>query len=178
MNAFHYLNDLDKRFSRESGSVLANNRSMMRTLHFRVGRYDLLLPLDTSTEVTSQINYSPIPISRSWVLGVASRRGQLMTLIDLKNFLFNSDPIKKIGDRKIVVTKVGAVFLGFVVDHVVGLMSLQQELFEDSYPNHWDGNIVDYLSGIYKEDDVYFGICDMNKMINDKRFTEEYRSYN
>ena len=85
---------------------------------------------------------------------------------------------KKIGNRKVVATKVGTVFLGFVVDHVVGLMNLQQESFEDSHPNHWDGNLIDYLSGIYKEDDVYFGICDMKKMLNDKRFTEEYRSYN
>ena len=178
MTAFNYLNELDKRFSKESGSVLANNNSTMRTLHLRVGRYDLLLPLDTSTEVISQISFSPIPISRPWIMGIASRRGQLLTLVDLKNFLFNSDPIKKIGHRRIVTTKVGSVFLGFVVDHAVGLMNLQQEAFEDSYPEHWDSSLVDYLSGIYKEDDVYFGVCDLQRMLNDKQFTEGKKSYN
>lgn len=173
MTAFNYLNELDKRFSRESDKVLGNSSSIMRTLHFSVGRYDMLLPLDTSTEVIANIDYSPIPISRPWVLGVASRRGQLLTLIDLKNFLFKTDPLNKIGERRIVVSKVGSVFFGFVVDHVVGLMNLQQEAFEDRYPENWDGNLVNYLSGIYKEDDEYFGICDLYKMINDKRFTQE-----
>lgn len=178
MNAFDYLNELDKRFSRESDSVLLNNRSTMRTLHFRVGRYDMLLPLDTTTEVMVNIEYSPIPISRPWVLGVASSRGQLLTLIDLKNFLFNTDPLTKIGNRRIVTSKVGTVLYGFVVDHVVGLMNLQQEAFKDSHPENWDGNLVNYLSGIYKEDGVYFGICDLNKMLNDKRFTEGQVTYN
>lgn len=178
MTAFHYLNDLDQRFSKESGAVLAYNSSSMRTLHFRVGRYDLLLPLDTSTEVISHMGFSPIPISRPWIIGIASRRGQLLTLIDLKNFLFNSDPVKKIGSRRVVASKVGSVFLGFVVDHAVGLMSLHQEAFEDSYPENWDSNLVDYLSGIYKQDDTYFGVCDFQKMINDKRFIEGQHSYN
>jgi len=178
MTAFHYLNELDKRFSGESGSVLVNSHSTMRTLHFKVGRYDLLLPLDTSTEVISHISYSPIPISRSWILGIASRRGQLLTLIDLKNFLFNTDPVKKIGNRRVVASKVGNMFLGFVVDHAVGLMNLQQEAFEDSYPEHWDSNLVDYLSGIYKQDEMYFGICDFQKMLNDERFTEGQKGYN
>ncbi len=172
MTAFDYLNKLDQRFSSDSGSVLASGDSIMRTLHYRVGQYDLLFPLNDTTEIISQINYSRIPISSPWVLGVASCRGQLLTLIDLKNFLFNSDPVKKIGKRRIVANKVGANFLGFVVDHAVGLMNLQQRKFEDSYPDHWDSGLVNYLSGVYKENNVYFGICDFNKMINDKRFTE------
>ncbi len=178
MTAFNYLNELDKRFSRESDSVLVNSHSTMRTLHFRVGRYDLLIPLDTSTEVISDINYSPIPISRPWVIGVASRRGQLLTLIDLKNFLFNTEPVNKIADRRVIASKVGSVFFGFVVDHVVGLMNLQPEAFKDSHPENWDASLVDYLSGIYKEDDMYYGVCDTQKMLNDKRFTEGQRQYN
>jgi twitching motility protein PilI len=178
MTAFSYLNELDQRFSSESGSVLSSGSSIMRTLHFRVGRYDLLLPLDDTTEIISQINYSRMPISRPWMLGIASRRGELLTLIDLKNFLFNSEPVKKIGKRRIVTNKVGANYMGFVVDHAVGLMNLQQSEFEDSYPDHWDSSLVNYLSGIYKENDVYFGVCDFNKMINDKRFTEAQKNYN
>ncbi|MFK7793930.1 MAG: chemotaxis protein CheW [Gammaproteobacteria bacterium] len=178
MTAFSYLNQLDQRFSSESGSVLASGSSVMRTLHFRVGRYDLLLPLDDTTEIISQISYSRIPISRPWMLGIASRRGQLLTLIDLKNFLFNSDPVKKVGKQRIIANKVGTNLLGFVVDHAVGLMNLQKSEFKDSYPEHWDNGLVNYLSGIYEENDVYYGVCDFNKMINDERFTETQKNYN
>lgn len=178
MTAFNYLNELDKRFSGGADSVLVASQSTMRTLHFRVGRYDLLLPLDNSTEVISDIHFSPIPISRPWVLGVASRRGQLLSLIDLKNFLFNTEPLNKIAGRRVITTKVGSVFFGFVVDHVAGLMNLQPEAFKDSYPDNWDASLVDYLSGIYMQDDSYYGVCDIQKMLNDKRFTEGQINYN
>ena len=178
MSVFSYLSELDQKFSLESGSILSDRSSVERMLHFQVGRYDLLLPLDDSTEIVSQINYSRIPISRPWLLGIASRRGQLLTLVDLKNFLFNSDPIKKVAKRRIIAHKVGVNFVGFVVDHVVGLMNFQKSESEDSYPEYWDSNLVHYLSGIYKENDVYFGVCDFNKMVNDKRFTEAKHNYN
>ncbi len=73
MSVFGYLSELDQKFSLESGSILSDRGSVERMLHFQVGRYDLLLPLDDSTEIVSQINYSRIPISRPWLLGIASR---------------------------------------------------------------------------------------------------------
>lgn len=176
MNAFQYLNDLDRKFTRNIGDVVCEQQSSMRTLHFRVGRYDLLLPLDTSTEVLSNLKFTPVPISRSWILGIASLRGQLVTIIDLKNFLFKADSLKKMSGHRIVVSKVGEVFLGFVVDQVVGLMNLKKEDFVDSYPEHWDSNLVDYLSGIYREGSGYFGVCDLLKMLNDTRFIEGQQS--
>lgn len=169
MNAFDYLTDLDRRFSGESNSAIDATNQLIRTLHFRIGRYDLLLPLDASTEVISNITYSPMPISRSWVLGISSLRGELLTLIDLKNYLYNSEPIKKISGRRIVTSKVRTVYVGFIVDHVVGLMNVQQGGFDNDCPKHWDSTLVDNMSGIYKENGVYFGICDLQKMLQDDR---------
>lgn len=178
MSAFNYLRELDNKFSAESGALLANSGMELRTLHFKVGQYNLLVPLDTSAEIISDIDYSPIPLSRPWLLGIASRRGQLLTLIDLKNFLFNAEPTKKIHGKRVIANKIGAIFLGLVVDQVVGLMNIQSNEFTQEYPQQWDAAVLDILSGIYKENDTYFGVCDFNKMTNDKRFTQTQNSYN
>ena len=178
MSAFNYLDELDKRFSSESGAVLMDNISTMRSLHFRVGQYDLLLPLSTSTEILSEIEFSPVPISRPWLLGIASRRGQLLTLIDLKNFLFNSEPVKKINNKRIITNDVGQITLGLVVDQVVGLMNPNQNAFNTSYPDHWDSSVVGVLSGVYQENDTFFGICDFQKLVSDERFSETSKVYN
>ena len=178
MSAFNYLHELDKRFSSESNLEQASRGLEIRALHFKVGQYNLLVPLDTSAEVISNLDYSPIPLSRPWLLGIASRRGQLLTLIDLKNFLFNSEPIKKISGQRVITNKTESIILGLVVDQVVGLMNLQKAEFTDEYPQHWDDAILDILSGIYKENDMYFGVCDFHKMVSDKRFTQTQNSYN
>lgn len=178
MSAFNYLDELDKRFSSESGSVLMDDVSNMRSLHFKVGQYDLLLPLNTSTEIISNIEFSPVPISRPWLLGIASRRGQLLTLIDLKNFLFNSEPLKKINNKRIVTNNVGQISLGLVVDQVVGLMSPNKNACETSYPDHWDNSVVDILSGVYQENETFFGVCDFQKLVRDERFADSNKIYN
>ena len=178
MSAFNYLDELDKRFSSNSSSVLVDSASSMRSLHFKVGQYDLLLPLDTSTEIFSDIEFSPVPISRPWLLGIASRRGQLLTLIDLKNFLFNSEPIKKINNKRIITNNVGQISLGLVVDQVIGLMNPNRNMFENSFPEHWDNSVVDILSGVYQEDETFFGVCDFQKLVSDQRFTETNKIYN
>lgn len=178
MTAFNYLRELDNKFSSESDPLFANSGVELRTLHFKVGQYNLLVPLDTSAEIISDIDYSPIPLSRPWLLGIASRRGQLLTLIDLKNFLFNAEPIKKIHGKRVIANKVGANFLGLVVDQVAGLMNIQGNEITQDYPQHWDSAVLDMLSGIYKENDSHFGVCDLNKMTADKRFTQTQNSYN
>lgn len=171
-SAFKYLHELDKQFSPDLGSAVSQDTQSLQSLHFRVGQYDLLLPLDTSTEIINKIDYSPIPISRPWLMGIASRRGQLLTLIDLKNFLFATESGNSLKNKRIIATKVGQVFLGLVVDQVVGMARLWEMQSEASHPADWDDVIVELLRGIYRVDDTYFGLCDIEKIVHNQRFME------
>ena len=172
LSAFKYLHELDKQFSPDLGSAVSQDAQSLQSLHFRVGQYDLLLPLDTSTEIINKIDYSPIPISRPWLMGVASRRGQLLTLIDLKNFLFATEANSSLKNKRIIATKAGQVFLGLVVDQVVGMARLWEMQSEASHPADWDHAIVELLRGIYRVEDTYFGLCDIEKIVHNQRFME------
>ena len=171
-SAFKYLHELDKQFSPDFGSAVAKEDQSLQSLHFRVGQYNLLVSLDPSTEVINKLDYSPIPISRPWLLGVASRRGQLMTLVDLKNFLFNSDPAHNLKHKRVIATKVGQIFLGLVVDQVVGIARLWEMHTENSHPANWNKSVVDVLGGVYRTDETYFGLCNLHKLVKDQRFVE------
>ncbi len=175
-SAFKYLHELDKQFSPDFRSATTGDDQLLQSLHFRVGQYNLLLPLDHSTEVINKIDYSPIPISRPWLLGIASRRGQLMTLIDLKNFLFNADSADSLKHKRIIATRVGQMLLGLVVDQVVGMARLWEMQTENSYPASWDDSVVSLLAGLYCKDETYYGLCDFHKFVSDQRFTEMQQS--
>ena len=56
-SAFNYLNELDKQFSPDIGSAISQDVQSLQSLHFRIDNYDLLLPLDTSTEVINKIDF-------------------------------------------------------------------------------------------------------------------------
>ena len=171
-SAFNYLNELDKQFSPDVGSAISQDMQSLQSLHFRIDNYDLLLPLQTSTEVINKIDYSPIPISRPWLLGVASIRGQLLTLIDLKNFLFNTDSTSNLKHKRVLTTRTDHVFLGLVVDQVVGMAQLWEMQNEARHPASWDEAVVELLRGIYRKDDTYFGLCDIEKIVHHQRFME------
>ena len=172
MSAFDYLYQLDNKFSAESGALLSNNRIALRTLYFRVAEYNLLIPLDTSTEIISDLDYAPIPLSKSWLLGIASHRGELLTLIDLKSFLFETEPLKKNHGRRVIVNKTATVFLGLIVDQVIGLMNIPSDQLDEHYPPQWNNAVLNILAATYKEDNTCFGVCDLNKMINHKHFAQ------
>ena len=171
-SAFSYLNELDKQFSPDVRSAISQDVQSLQSLHFRVENYNLLLPLDTSTEVINKIDYSPIPISRPWLLGVASIRGQLLTLIDLKSFLFNTDSAGSLKHKRVLTARAGHVFLGLVVDQVVGMAQLWEMQNEARHPAAWDEAVVELLCGIYRKDDTYFGLCDIEKIVHHQRFME------
>ncbi len=171
-SAFKYLHELDKQFSPDYGSAVTKEDRSRQGLHFRVGQYDLLLPMDITTEIANKIDYTPMPISRPWLLGIASQRGQLLTLIDLKNFLFNSEGKNNINRKRIIVTRVDQILLGLVVDQVVGIVRLWEMKNENSHPANWGNSVVELLCGVYRSGDTYFGLCDFKKIVQDRRFTQ------
>ena len=170
MSAFNYLYELDNKFSAQSSALLSNNSMELRTLCFRVGEYNLLMPLDTSTEIISDLDYTPIPLSRPWLLGIASHRGELLTLIDLKSFLFGVEPLKKNHGKRVIFNKAASVFFGLAVDQIIGLMNIPGNAPDQHYPPHWNSAVLNILSAVYKENDAWFGVCDFNKMINHSHF--------
>jgi chemotaxis signal transduction protein len=178
MSAFSYLQGLDRKFSLSSGASESEQPSSKQALHFKVGQYDFLLPLDNSTEVIMSIGYTSVPISRPWLVGVASHRGELLTLVDLKNFLFNSEPVSKLNDRRVIASKSDSLFLGVIVDQVVGVINTNEQDKRGSCPAHWDDSVIDLMTGIYNINGSYFGMCDVYKIIRDKGFNESRKVLN
>ena len=178
MSAFNYLQELDQKFTSNPGSPTAEESESIQTLHFKVGQYNFLLPLDNSTEVIMTIDYTSVPICRPWLVGVASHRGELLTLVDLKNFLFNSDPLHKLNNHRVITNKNESLYLGVVVDQVVGLLNISEHEKRDSCPAHWDSSVIDFMTGIYNLDGTYFGMCDMHKIVQDKSFKDTQKILN
>ena len=178
MSAFNYLQELDQKFSLSSGTTVTENPESRKTLHFKVGQYDFLLPLDNTTEVIMSIDYTSVPISRPWLVGVASHRGELLTLVDLKNFLFNSEPITRLNNRRVIASKSCSLYIGVIVDQVVGIVNANEHEKRSSYPAHWDDLVINLMTSIYSINGRYYGMCDVYKIIKEKGFSDSRKVLN
>ena len=87
---------------------------------FRLGSERFLAPRDEVREIVAcPTGMARVPGARPWVKGIASLRGQLLTVIDLRSFLGGG--ATRIGrDTRVVVLNHRDLVSGLLVDEVYG----------------------------------------------------------
>ncbi len=61
-------------------------------LSYRVGKLQFATAMDQISEVVPSAPFAVVPRSRSWLRGIANVRGQLLTVVDLQDYL-GMDPV-------------------------------------------------------------------------------------
>ncbi|GMR06585.1 MAG: chemotaxis protein CheW [Gammaproteobacteria bacterium] len=56
-------------------------------LSYRVGKLQFVTAMDQISEVVPSAPFTVVPRSQSWLRGIANVRGQLLTVVDLQDFL-------------------------------------------------------------------------------------------
>jgi twitching motility protein PilI len=98
---------------------------------FRIGRNNLVTPLEEVAEILEYPELSGVPGTRPWVRGIANIRGNLLTVIDLNGYLDGCMTVLTNRTRLLVVDHNG-VSSGLVVDEVSGLKHfMHAEFCED-----------------------------------------------
>jgi twitching motility protein PilI len=92
---------------------------LWRGLGFRVGERNFVASLTEVNEILAVPAFTRVPGARAWLLGVASVRGNLIALVDLKNFLFGAAANLADCSRVLLVRQSGGS-VGLLVDEVVG----------------------------------------------------------
>ena len=98
---------------------------------FRLDGNDLLAPMDQVVEILDFPVLSAVPMTQTWVRGIANIRGNLLPVIDLKGFLGNQ--LTRVTDKtRVLVIDYEGIYSGLVVDEVMGLKHfLDEEYTED-----------------------------------------------
>lgn len=169
--AFEYLYEIDFHLTHEHSRHNPADQYSQQYLHFRVADNNLLLELNSSTEVINSIDCSLIPRTQPWLLGMASLRGQLLPLIDLQAYWFDSVPAHKLKSKRVISTKVGSIVIGLVVDQVFGVINSVDMDEKEILENDWDDVVRRTLSAAYSVNEMNYGKYDLSKMIAEDKFS-------
>ena len=88
---------------------------------FEIGGQRLVAPMGEVSEVLTMPEYTSIPLSKPWLLGIANVRGRLLPLTDLAKLLSVSSQLPQMSQRKVIVIDHSTIFSGLIVDKVVGI---------------------------------------------------------
>jgi twitching motility protein PilI len=97
---------------------------LWRAIGFRVGDRHFVSGIDEISEILmSPPPVTSIPSTQAWLMGVANVRGNLIALVDLKQFLFDQRT-HITGRARVLVVKQAGGNVGLLVDELVGQRNL------------------------------------------------------
>jgi twitching motility protein PilI len=99
---------------------------LWRGIGFRIGVRHFVSMIGEVNEILTLPVLTPVPGTRSWLLGVANVRGNLVPVIDLRDFIEGERSVPTEATRVLVVRQ-HAGSVGLLIDEVLGQRSFSEE---------------------------------------------------
>ncbi len=97
------------------------HHSLEDFIHFRLaGKEDYGIPYDVIEEVLVVNRIAKVPCSPAHISGVVNRRGDMLTIINMRQLLHVAGDIPAGDQSHIIVIKTGTLLVGLHVDELVG----------------------------------------------------------
>ena len=137
---------------------------------FSVAGKKMVTPVDEVTELLTYPSMSRVPGTKSWVRGIANVRGNLLPIMDLKDYLMREPTELNINSRVLVVSHNG-IFAGLLVDEVLGLKHFQDEEYSHKLPDV-DNFLKSYMTGVYNQNSEEWGVFSMHALAKSPLFLQ------
>ncbi|HUX74180.1 MAG TPA: chemotaxis protein CheW [Steroidobacteraceae bacterium] len=170
---FELLKELEKR-SRASGPGAAPEASAGREwvgVAFRMGGEAFLVAREETREVLGYpAVVTRIPGAKSWVKGLANVRGQLMPMIDLRQFL-GSGTTASGRNTRIIVVNHREIPAGLMIDEVQGFRRFAEREFSADPPP----TVIrcdSYLAGAFRRGGEVWPVLSLKSLVESQSFLQ------
>lgn len=153
-----------------SKAVVQPREQESRSIVFSVGELLFALPMESVPEIARCAQITPLPRTADWLVGVASLRGELVTVIN-PVLLFELPPESqnnRFRHRKLILIKseTGRGNAAFLVDRIAGIHSLQPMKQANRDSQELPQSIVELASDICQWDDRPVVLLDPNLLMS------------
>ena len=127
MPAFDILDDYERRSLTHVAGLpeQLDAPGLWRGVGFRIGNKRLAAGFDEVVEIMSMPQVTPVPGAQPWLLGVANSRGNLLPIVDLKQFLEGERTVLHEGQRVLIVRQPGGD-VAVTIDELFGQRSFNE----------------------------------------------------
>ncbi|OQX73323.1 MAG: chemotaxis protein CheW [Campylobacteraceae bacterium 4484_4] len=138
------------------------DEEIIQLVGFIVGEEEYAIPILNIQEIIKPIEYTRVPSTPDYVLGVFNLRGNVIPLIDLRK-KFHLPPSDQTPDTRYIVMKEGDNIAGFVIDKLTEAIRLKTSQIDPAPETlHNDRGMI---SGIGKRDNSILTILKVNVLL-------------
>jgi twitching motility protein PilI len=143
---------------------------LWRGIGFRIGGRHLVSSINEVNEILTYPALTLVPGTRSWLLGVANVRGNLVPLIDLKEYLEGERTLVTEASRVLLVRQAGGS-VGLLVDEVLGQRNFSEEQRAAAVGEE-DERYTRFVGEKYLLGDVHWGLFSMAALVRTPDFAQ------
>jgi twitching motility protein PilI len=172
INPFDVLLDLEKRCRLNAERLPAAGAVDNKWIGvgFRLGDDKLIADMAEVEEILDVPDFAKVPGVQSWVVGVASVRGSLLPIMDLKGYVLGADLKQRKRGRLIVINYQG-FSTGLLVDEVYGMRHFFQEDQSDDKPQVHD-SISPYVKNMFSRENENWPVFSFENLAKDEHFAQ------
>lgn len=143
---------------------LTSPQSLLEVVEFILGPEHYGVESDHIREIHPLNEFTPLPCTPAFVLGLVNVRGQILSIINIKK-LFDLPQTGLTDLNKIIIVHARHMELGILADAIVGVRSIAPEELHRALPT-MTGIRAEYLRGITKDSLV---VLDVENILADEK---------
>jgi purine-binding chemotaxis protein CheW len=134
-----------------------------RFLSFSLGTEEYAVPLLAVREVIALPEFTPVPYTPSYFLGIMNLRGQVISIMDLRQKL----GVKPGADTEtaVIICDLNGMSIGVVVDSVNTVLNPDAADVSEK-PEIQSNRPTDYITGVYRKDKKLILFLDLSKSLS------------
>jgi twitching motility protein PilI len=148
---------------------------LWRGVGYRIGSHRLASGFDEVREILPLPPVSPVPGAQPWMLGVANVRGNLLPIVDLKQFLEGERTVLHESQRVLLVRQPGGD-VAVLIDELFGQRSFtdQQQLDPEQIASEQlaDGRYAHFIDRAYRLGEHPWGVFSLERLARTPEFRQ------
>jgi purine-binding chemotaxis protein CheW len=154
-------NIINKQQSQNNPDI-TNIEDIVQLVGFIVGDEEYSVPILTIQEIIKPIEWTRVPQTPAYVLGVFNLRGSVIPLIDLR-LKFGLRSINHTDDTRFIVIRHEDEVAGFVIDRLTEAIRLNKSAIGPAPETALEGESM--IDGVGKQKDRILTILKVNKLL-------------
>lgn len=139
------------------------NANRERFLSFSLGSEEYAVPLLAVREVIALPEFTPVPYTPTYFLGIMNLRGQVISIMDLRQKLGIKPGVNT--ETAVIICDLNGASIGVVVDSVNTVLNPDSADVSDK-PEIQSNRPTDYITGVYRKDKKLILFLDLSRSLS------------